>query len=367
MTRRPFLTRLLQAAIALTALPLLPTLAQAQDKPTVIRIAYSGAGTGGRPLAGGNILATAHQRGTLEEEFRADGIRIQWNFFPGAGPATNEAAANGLVDFAHHGDLPLIVGKSTGLPRKVILALGRFGNTYFVVPSDSQAKTLADLKGKRIAVNKGTAGQLTLARVLERHGFTEKDFRVISMDAETAKASLATRDIDGYITTPFDLQARGIARPLFEIKRDPKVTSVTSFWVTEEFEKKYPQIVQRVVNALVKTAVWSSDEQNRDPQFKLWGQAGSTPYGDYVKTWEGYTLRDRNSPLLDEYYLASIQKAIDEAKRFRLIRRDVPLAGWIEPKYVNQALKDLKLEGHWPEFDVDGNPKQRDVAKVAAP
>ncbi|MCW7540175.1 ABC transporter substrate-binding protein [Aquabacterium sp. A7-Y] len=363
MTRRSLLVRIAGAAFSLVAVQLAAP-AHAQDRPALIRIAYSGAGTGGRPLAGGNILATAHQRGTLEEEFRADGIRIQWTFFPGAGPATNESAANGLVDFAHHGDLPLIVGKSSGLQRKVILALGRFGNTYFVVPSDSPAKTLADLKGKRIAVNKGTAGQLTLNRLFERHGFSEKDFRVISMDAETAKASLATRDIDGYVTTPFDLQARGIAKPLFEIQRDPKVTSVTSFWVSEAFEKQYPQIVQRVVNALVKTAVWASDEKNRDPQFKLWAQAGSTPYGDYVKTWEGYSLKERNSPLLDEYYFASLRKAVEEARRFRLIRRDVPLEGWIEPKYVNQALKDLQLEAHWPEFDAEGQVK-RDAAKVA--
>ncbi|SMC29936.1 sulfonate transport system substrate-binding protein [Andreprevotia lacus DSM 23236] len=343
---------------AIVALAGLSPLAQAEDKPTEIRIAYSGAGTGGRPLSGGTILATANLRGLLEQEFKADGIKVKWNFFPGAGPATNEAFANKLVDFAYHGDLPLIVGRSTGLKHKILLSLGRFGNTYFVVPSDSEAKSLADLKGKRIAVFKGTAAQLTLARVLEKYGYTEKDFKVISMDNDTAKAALATKDIDGYITTPFDLEARGVGKILFQIPRDPKVTSVGTFWVSEDFEKKYPQIVQRVVTALVKEAQWDSDEKNRDQLFKFWGQAGSTPYGDYVKSWQGYTLKERNSPLLDDYYVAALKKAIDESRRFKLVRSNVDINGWLEPKYLNQALKDLKLESYWQANDADGNVKK---------
>src|SRR5690606_38857577 len=72
-----------------------PAFAQAADKPSEIRIAYSGAGAGGRPLGGGNPLAVAHQQQLFEDEFAKDGIRIVWNFFPGAGPATNEATARG--------------------------------------------------------------------------------------------------------------------------------------------------------------------------------------------------------------------------------------------------------------------------------
>ncbi|UXY16058.1 ABC transporter substrate-binding protein [Chitiniphilus purpureus] len=355
MNFKQALTRLclLGATLAALTVP-----AAAEDKPTTVRIAFSGAGTGGRPIGSGTVLAVAHQLGSIEQALKADNIKVVWNFFPGAGPATNEALASGLVDFAYHGDLPLIVGRSTGLKHKVVASLGRFGNTYFVVPADSQAKSLADLKGKRIGVFKGTAGQLTLNRVLEKYGFTEKDFRIVSMNSETAKAALATRDIDGYITTPFDLQARGIARVLFEIKRDPKITSVGTFWVTEDFEKRYPATTQKVVTALVRAAHYASEEKHRNQVFKYWAASGSTPYGDFLKTWDGYTLKERNSPLLDEYHVASLKKAIDEARRFRLIRRDVSLEGWLEPRYLNQALKELKLERYWDEHDANGNVRK---------
>ena len=342
-------------AFALTNTLIAP--ASAEDKPQEIRIAFSGAGTGGRPMGSGNVLATAHLQGVIDQEFKADGIKVHWDFFPGAGPATNESFANGLVDFAYHGDLPLIVGRSTGLKQKLLLSLGRFGNTYFVVPTDSEAKTLADLKGKRLATFKGTAGQLTLNRVLDKYGFSEKDFRVISMDTDTTKAALATRDIGGTIISPFDLQARGIAKTLFIIPRDPKITSVGTFWVSDEFEKKYPAIVQRIVTQLVKVAYWESQDQNRDKLFHLWAQSGSTPYTDWVQSWSGYTVKERESPLLDDYYQAAIKKSIAEAKKFHLTRSDVDFNGWLEPKYLNTALKQLNLEHYWTEDDAEGNPK----------
>src|SRR3954470_16902255 len=115
----------------------------ADDKPTVIRIGFPNAGTGGRPLGGGSYPHNAHHLRAIDEEFKADGIRVEWKFFPGAGPALNESYANGLTDFAFgHGDLPLIVGRSTGLKHKVLLSSGRGGDSYFVVPAGSNAKAL---------------------------------------------------------------------------------------------------------------------------------------------------------------------------------------------------------------------------------
>jgi sulfonate transport system substrate-binding protein len=352
--------------LALAALILFPGLsanALAEDKPTVIRIGYPGAGSGGRPLSSGSTLPTAHQLGALEKEFQADGIKVEWTFFPGAGPQVNEALANRKVDFSLLGDLPLIVGRATGLRHKIVFSGSRFAPSYVTVPSDSPAQSVADLKGKRFGVFKGTAQQLTLNRILEKAGLSEKDVKVIAMDTETQRTTLATKDVDATLSSPWDLQARGVARPLVEIKGDAQISSVSTVWVEEEFEKKYPQIVQRIVTALVKVAHWQAEEKNRDELFKIWARDGITPYVDWVRNLDGIRLKDYSSPLLDDYYRGRIAKAVDETKKYKLIRRDVPLDGWIEPKYLNQALKDLKLERYWTEFDADGKPKP---AKLAA-
>lgn len=344
------------ALSAATTFLIQPLSALAEDAPKEIRIALSGAGSGGKPKLGYSFVPTAQLRGKLEEEFRKDGIKVTWYHFPGAGPATNEAFSNGKVDFGWHGDLPAIVGRSTGLKHKVIFAAGRFGPVYFTVPSGSSAKSLADLKGKTIAIFKGTNQQLLFGRLVRKYGLTENDFRVVSQDIFSQKTSLSTGDIDGANVSPWDLEARGVAKRLIEIRDDKSLNAPLSFWVGEEFEKKYPQIVQRVVNTFVKEAYWSSQEENRDAQYKLWAQSG-IPYVDWKKDWDDYALIERHSPLLDEHYVNTIKKSVAEAKEYKLIRKDVTVDDWVEPKYLNAALKEQKLEGYWPEFDKDGNRK----------
>jgi sulfonate transport system substrate-binding protein len=356
------LTALLTAVAAGTLAFAAAPAAYAQDKPKVIRISYSSSGTGGRPLTGGTSIATAHQQGVLEKEFAKDGIKIQWTFNPGAGPATNEQLANGLADFAHHGDLPIIIGRSTGLKTKILFSYTRFGPAYITGPIDSPAKSLEDLKGKRLAVFKGTASQLALGRILKKHGLTERDFKTVSMDGDTLRAAIATKDVDGGFIAPFDLEARGVGKVIYSTGPDPELTSQGVFWVSEDFEKKYPDITQRVVTALIKVTAWSSEEKNREAQYKLWSNSG-TSYYEYQKTFADVPLKWRLSPLLDEYFVENLKKSIVQAREFRLIRRDVSVEGWLAPKYLNTALKELKLEGYWPEFNAAGKPKTTQVAQ----
>jgi ABC-type nitrate/sulfonate/bicarbonate transport system substrate-binding protein len=105
---------------------LTPDAAQAADLPKEIRIGVAGVGTGNRPVVGGAYVATAANNGDLENEFKKDGIAVKYVYFAGAGPAVNEALANGQLDFAYQGDLPALVAKAGGLPTKLILAAGRF-------------------------------------------------------------------------------------------------------------------------------------------------------------------------------------------------------------------------------------------------
>src|SRR4051812_12619918 len=152
------------------------------DKPSVIRIAYPQVGIGNRPFVGDSSTAVVHLKGLLDEEFKNDGIKVSWTFLRGAGPAVNELYANGLVDFSLLGDLPFIVGQASGLKRHVLAASGIRGNTYLAVPADSDIKSIKDLKGRKVALFKGTNIQLVINKLLEANGLTEKDIRGINMD-----------------------------------------------------------------------------------------------------------------------------------------------------------------------------------------
>lgn len=357
MKRRSFNATLL-AGLGAPALIGLSGQARAAGKPATIRIGFPGAGTGGRPLPTSGYPANAVFRSEIEQEFASEGIKVEWKYFVGAGPALNESFANGLLDFAFgHGDLPLLVGRSTGLKHKVLMSAGRGSDVYFVSPANSPAKTIADLKGKTLSVQKGTATQLQLYRVLAKYGFNdpEKEFRIISQIRDDQVASLSTGDIAGALLSPFGLEARGVAKRVAEIFDDPDISAPSTVWVGEAFEQQYPDIVQRVVTRLVKVAHWSTQEANRETQYQLWTRSGVNTYIDNKKSWDRVKdLRTRMNPLLDDYYVAAIKKSIDEAKKYRLIRREVSLDGWIERKYLNKALVDLKLENYWPTQDASG-------------
>ncbi|HWT38795.1 MAG TPA: nitrate ABC transporter substrate-binding protein, partial [Paraburkholderia sp.] len=70
------------------------------DKPAVIRIGVAQQGAGDPPTFGGSPAATVQQLQLVEKEFAADGIKVEWLFFKGAGPAVNEAIADKSLDFA---------------------------------------------------------------------------------------------------------------------------------------------------------------------------------------------------------------------------------------------------------------------------
>jgi sulfonate transport system substrate-binding protein len=126
--------------------------------------------------------------------FADQGIKIQWNFFKGAGPVINEAFANGQVDLAYLGDLAAIIGKSNGLDTRLLSAT-RVKQYLGVVPG-SGIKTLQDLKGKRVAIFRGTASQLSFDAALASQGLSEKDLKVINLDFNAAVAALAAKQID---------------------------------------------------------------------------------------------------------------------------------------------------------------------------
>ena len=351
------------AAAALLA-PFVPaSRAAAADVPKVIRLGFPGAGSGNRPLSGGSPLATAQLQGTLEEEFKKDGIKIEWLFFRQAGPAINESFANGLLDFSYEGDLGMIIGKAGGLRTRALAGCAVRLPIAVAVPADSPVKSIADLKGKKVVISKGTALQLAADRVLAKFGLTEKDLRVINIVGPGASDVLATKDADAVFSTGsafYPLRDRGVARILYE-SSEPDVLIQGGFIGTEDFIQKYPEVTRRVVKLFVQAAKFSSDEENRAAVFKLWGQDG-TGFGYYKENFTDKQtglptpLALRQTPLLDEYWVTRYRDAISDALKYRLIRRDIDVGAWIDHRFLDTALQELRLEKHWVRHGADGKP-----------
>lgn len=353
--RRTFIKGVLGGAVAGTiGQPL--SVARAADKPSVIRIAYPGVGIGNRPFVGGGNAANLHLKGALEEEFKPDGIKVQWSFLRGAGPAVNELYANGLVDISPLGDLPFIVGQASGLKRKVLSTAFIRGNTYLVAPADSTIQSLKDIKGKKVAIFKGTNIQLAVAQILAAHGLSEKDVKFINMDTGTSRAAIVTKDIDAYFggSDVLSLRDQGVARLVYTTRGDPRFLRHGVFTATEQFINQYPEIVQRVVKQLVIASKWISDhDANPTPVFQLWTKSG-VQFANYKEDYAGTSLKLSASPLIDPYIVSQIKAKVTLAKNFALIKNTFDFESLIDRRFLNKALKDTGLEGYWPQVSPSG-------------
>lgn len=361
-------TALLAGALAILVAATTGAVAHAEDKPKLIRISFPQVGVGGRPFASGSPLANAHLRGTMEEEFKKDGIAIQWTFLRGAGPAVNELFANDLVDFSSLGDLPSVIGRASGLKVKIVSAQSVRGNVYVAVPASSNVQSVKDLKGKRVAVAKGTATHLAGVKILEKFGLAEKDVRLMNMDTVTATAALATGDIDAALGNADYLRQRdqGIARIIYTTRgNDPQQTSNSSFVAAEKFIYKYPSLTVRVLKVLLNESKWLAEAPTVQI-FQLWTKTGTT-FSSFREDLQGEDFKYRYSPLLDPYHAARYNLQITEAKRLNLTRTAFDYKAWVEPKFLKQALQELNLEQYWRPRGADGKPAQTDPTHAQAP
>jgi sulfonate transport system substrate-binding protein len=349
-------TGLKVTALALLGLGI-ASAAPAFAEPLTIRFGFAQVGVGNRQFGSGSPAAIVHEKGLLEAEFKNDpDIKVEWSFFKGAGPAVNEALANDQLDFAQQGDLPAIVGRSNGLKTRIIVANSIRANIYLAVRKDSGIEKFEDLKGRKVAQFRGTNLQLATDKVLAAHGLTERDIRFINMDFATATAALVNGDIDAAFGQAdyLALEKQDVARVVYTTRGDdPTFTRHAHVLVTEKFEREHPDLTARVVKVLVRAAAWSSDENNREAVFESWAKSG-IPIETFRADFEGQTLKYRNTPLLDPFLIAAYRDQAERARQYRLLRGDVSIDDWFEPKYVDRAIAELGLQNYWPRYDAKG-------------
>ncbi|MDD0813167.1 ABC transporter substrate-binding protein [Curvibacter sp. HBC28] len=345
----------LQALSLAAAAAVAPSWAQG-TRPDVIRIGVANGGVGQPPRTGGSTVGLVNAQGLLEKEFEKDGIKVDWIFFKGAGPAVNEALVNRQLDLAWQGDLPSIVHRANGVKTRIILGSGVRNGLYLGVPPDSPITRLEDLRGKRVAVWKGTNLHLSAVRALAAKGLRESDLKLINLDPAGAQAALTTRDIDaafGYVDL-FALRDKGVAKVVWSAAQDSyRYTRQTVLLATEEFATQQPALVQRVVNVVVRTARAYSEEAQRADLFAQWGKA-ELPEKYWREDFIGQPLRVRVSPLLDPFLVARYKDASEESFKLKLIRKQPDIDTWFDRRFLDAALKAQKLEGYWPEYAANG-------------
>jgi sulfonate transport system substrate-binding protein len=229
--------RALAALIAVAAL--MPGIARAADALKEIHIDWA---------TYNPVSMILKQKGLLEKEFAKDGISIVWVQSAGSNKALEFLNA-GSIDFGSTAGSAALVARINGNPIKSIYVYSRPEWTALVTAKDSAISEVADLKGKRVAVTRGTDPHIFLVRALLDAGLSEKDITPVLLQHADGKTALIRGDVDAWAgLDPMMAQAEieDGARLFF---RNPSANTWGILNVREPFLKDHPDVVRRVLAA----------------------------------------------------------------------------------------------------------------------
>src|SRR5215813_790702 len=234
--RMPGLSNRILAAMAASAM-LMPDGATAAEALTEIRIDWA---------TYNPVSLVLKQKGLLEKEFAKDGIGIVWVQSAGSNKALEFLNA-GSIDFGSTAGSAALVAKINGNPIKSIYVYSRPEWTALVTGKDSKIGSVADLKGKRVAVTRGTDPHIFLVRALLGAGLSEKDITPVLLQHPDGKTALIRGDVEAWAgLDPMMAQAEiEDGAKLFYRKADANTWGILN--VREQFLKDNPDVVRRVL------------------------------------------------------------------------------------------------------------------------
>ncbi|MBN8968197.1 MAG: aliphatic sulfonate ABC transporter substrate-binding protein [Rhizobiales bacterium] len=186
------------------------------------------------------------EKGLLEKEFAKDGIKIVWVQTLGSNKALEFLNA-GSIDFGSTAGSAALVARINGNPIKSVYVYSRPEWTALVTGKDSKITKVADLKGKRVAVTRGTDPHIFLVRALLDAGLTEKDITPVLLQHPDGKTALVRGDVDAWAgLDPMMAQAE-IEDGVKLFYRKPEANTWGILNTREQFLKDHPDIVRRVL------------------------------------------------------------------------------------------------------------------------
>lgn len=204
-----------------------------------------------------NILKA---KGTLEPRLEAEGYKVTWIEFPG-GPQLLEALNVGSIDFGHTGEAPPIFAQAADAPL-VYLAHEPASPTSegILVPKNSPIKTVADLKGKKVALNKGSNVHYLLVKALEKAGLKYEDVDTVFLKPGDARPAFENGSVDAWVIWDPFLAAAQIATGGTIIADGTDLVANHEFYLaSRKFAEGNKPAIDSILDELNKIDLWAKD------------------------------------------------------------------------------------------------------------
>ncbi|PZW63517.1 sulfonate transport system substrate-binding protein [Pseudomonas sp. URMO17WK12:I1] len=236
---RRSLVALFAAAISFGAI----TQAQAET----LRIGYQKYGT----------LVLLKANGALEKRLAAKGIDVKWTEFPG-GPQLLEGLNVGSVDFGTTGETPPVFAQAAGADLLyVAFEPPAPTSEAILVPKDSPIKSVAELKGKKVVLNKGSNVHYLLVRALEEAGLKYSDIQPVYLPPADARAAFERGSVDAWVIwDPFQAAAEQQLQARTLIDGTGLVSNHQFYLATRSYAEQHPEVIEALVEEIRGIGEW---------------------------------------------------------------------------------------------------------------
>jgi sulfonate transport system substrate-binding protein len=223
--------------------------ANAQDK--TVRIGFQKYGK----------LVLLKAKGTLEEKLKPLGYKVTWAEFP-SGPPLLEAVNVGAIDFGNTGEAPPIFAQAAGAPLVyVAYEPPAPKGEAILVPKDSKLKAVADLKSKKVALNKGSNVHYLLVKALEKAGVKYSEIEPVFLAPADARAAFERGSVDAWVIwDPFQAAAEVATQARTLADGTDVVANHQFYFSSRKFADTEGKIIDVVLQQLSEVDDWAKND-----------------------------------------------------------------------------------------------------------
>ncbi|MBM7566088.1 sulfonate ABC transporter substrate-binding protein [Paenibacillus sacheonensis] len=274
-----------------------------------IRIGYQKYGTV-------NILKA---KGTLDKRLESEGYKITWTEFPG-GPQLLEALNVGSIDIGHTGEAPPIFAQAADAPLVYLAHEPESPNSEgIIVPKGSAIASIADLKGKKVALNKGSNVHYLLVKALEKAGVDYNDITTVFLPPGDARVAFENGTVDAWVIwDPFLAAAQTATGGKLLTDGEGLVSNIEYYLASRKFAEANGPVIDIFKEELNKIDEWSAANQ-KEVAALLSPQLGiDAPSLELAAGRRGYGLQP-----IDDSIIEAQQKIADTFFGLKLIPKEI--------------------------------------------
>jgi sulfonate transport system substrate-binding protein len=202
------------------------------------------------------VSLVLRRQGWVEREFEPDGIQVEWVLSLGSNKA-NEYTASGTVHFGSTAGSAALLARANGVPLRTVWIYSQPEWTALVTRKDSSIRTIADLKGKKVAATRGTDPWFFLLRALDSAGLSQADVQLIHLQHPDGEQALLQGQVDAWAGLGPHMAHAELTAGARLFFRRPEWNTYGTLNVLEGFRRDHPDVVERVLSLYERGRQWA--------------------------------------------------------------------------------------------------------------